>query len=981
MRLAHLNSQTIAGVFGPADTIGWRLWYYRNLIGDFNADGTTDIAVVSNVLLEQFGTLPATDPRTFLTVISLTPGGAVDTTAQYAPTISIPGWSRRTYATDLNADGRADFVFIQNREDGRTTSGTGAAFAMGHPNTVMLSQPGGGYDTRTFSGDYWSHLGAIGDIDNDGNADLIEGYFRDAAGTGGIIHWEFDQAAGNFAQQRTLAGIQASSAHLTGEWLVANKAYPYVADIVAVNLATGTTETLLSRAPDFVTRTIPLWNGNVATMSLRQEGTDLFLENGIGEALPMARNGQAGWLGIQDDRDVYALEPDGITYRVFNQQDFHVYDVENRRIVQTMAGQRAPAGPTYTNSYSVVDLNGDGLDDVLFPTHKIYWSLPDGTLFRSGFSLGARSGDAEFATLLSNESFVSIAAHRQGNNLVLVSMTEPTFGSVATGTYTPNYALQSLGLDGFAGDYGVVSSVPSTFPILEVVQHEAAKAGLTLASLTAAHGVFARATDGTHHAVNVAVDGTLSFTAGGAGDDTLVAAPATQVLVGGAGTDTATFPGTRLEYRIGARDGIILLARPGETHTLLDIEHIAFADAPAISRDDLVRDADPLFAVSRGSAAFLMLPDLYNGPVPAIFFSYTGTGVGEVVGGTFRRDFIDLLGGDDTAHGSGGNDTIDGGAGNDTIDYSRGARPDDTFAVAVNLATGSTIHGRHAFDEQYFQNPIDTLLNFENVIGTAFADSLTGDGADNLLTGGPGNDFLDGAGGTDTAVFSGARESYRIGIAGNWIGVAGPDGTDTLKDIELLQFGASAPITAESLRGQPGTHELMSFITSGQLTYALPLAYAGPLDLKYLYPGTDNDDVVAGTSHNDFMNLAGGNDAAQMGAGDDIVDGGGGNNFLTGGPGRDSFFLDGRFLVPVWSCITDWEDGEALTLWGWTAGVSKAAWSESDGLPGYLGATMFADIDGNGRVETAVTWTGRTLASIPAAKEMTVSGIGVLHFE
>jgi len=128
------------------------------------------------------------------------------------------------------------------------------------------------------------------------------------------------------------------------------------------------------------------------------------------------------------------------------------------------------------------------------------------------------------------------------------------------------------------------------------------------------------------------------------------------------------------------------------------------------------------------------------------------------------------------------------------------------------------------------------------------------------------------------------------------------------------------------------------------------------------------------------MNLAGGNDAAQMGAGDDIVDGGGGNNFLSGGAGRDTFFLDGRFHVPVWSCITDWEVGEALTLWGWTPGVSTAAWSESDGLPGYLGATMFADIDGNGLVVTAVTWTGRAIADLPKCIEIQVSGIGVLYF-
>ena len=234
--------------------------------------------------------------------------------------------------------------------------------------------------------------------------------------------------------------------------------------------------------------------------------------------------------------------------------------------------------------------------------------------------------------------------------------------------------------------------------------------------------------------------------------------------------------------------------------------------------------------------------------------------------------------------------------------------------------------------------------------------------------------------GADIVIFAAARENYRVGIAGEWVSVRGPDGNDTLRDVELLQFGASAPITVDSLRGQPGTHEMMSFLTSGELVFALPLDYVGPLELKYVYPGTDNDDVVADTPVNDFMNLAGGNDAAQMGAGNNIVDGGGGNNFLTGGPGRDTFFLDGRFHVPVWSCITDWEVGEALTLWGWTAGVSKTAWSDSDGLPGYLGATMFADIDGDGLVETAVTWAGIARAGLPIGREMEVSGIGVLYF-
>ena len=238
--------------------------------------------------------------------------------------------------------------------------------------------------------------------------------------------------------------------------------------------------------------------------------------------------------------------------------------------------------------------------------------------------------------------------------------------------------------------------------------------------------------------------------------------------------------------------------------------------------------------------------------------------------------------------------------------------------------------------------------------------------------------------GSDLVRFSAGRAAYRVGVLDNEVRVEGPDGRDELVDVEWVKFGAEAAITLETLRGEPETDELMRFLTTGpggaQVVFALPLPYVGPLALDYVYPGTDLDDVMAGTSHNEFVNLAGGNDAAQMGAGDDVVDGGGGNNFLTGGAGRDAFFLDGRFAVPVWSCITDWEVGETLTLWGWTPGVSVGAWAENDGLEGYKGATFFADIDGSGQVETAITWAGRGVAELPAPVAMEVSGIGVLQF-
>jgi hypothetical protein len=92
------------------------------------------------------------------------------------------------------------------------------------------------------------------------------------------------------------------------------------------------------------------------------------------------------------------------------------------------------------------------------------------------------------------------------------------------------------------------------------------------------------------------------------------------------------------------------------------------------------------------------------------------------------------------------------------------------------------------------------------------------------------------------------------------------------------------------------------------------------------------------------------------------------------------YFIDGRFFVPVWSCVTDWEVGEQLAIWGWQEGVSSYSWGENDGLAGYLGATFYGDFDGNGLVETAVTVTGRSVAEIPAANTLVVSGLGLLTF-
>lgn len=79
--------------------------------------------------------------------------------------------------------------------------------------------------------------------------------------------------------------------------------------------------------------------------------------------------------------------------------------------------------------------------------------------------------------------------------------------------------------------------------------------------------------------------------------------------------------------------------------------------------------------------------------------------------------------------------------------------------------------------------------------GNGQDQSLYGFGGDDTLDGGGGNDILSGGDGYDTAIFSNSKESFRLEQSGDTIIVvdrSGADGTDTLFDIEAIQFTASS---------------------------------------------------------------------------------------------------------------------------------------------------------------------------------------------
>ena len=152
--------------------------------------------------------------------------------------------------------------------------------------------------------------------------------------------------------------------------------------------------------------------------------------------------------------------------------------------------------------------------------------------------------------------------------------------------------------------------------------------------------------------------------------------------------------------------------------------------------------------------------------------------------------------------------------------------------------------------------------------------------------------------------------------------------------------------------------------------YTGPATGAGGEPLAYQYIGDGADEVLIGTGSNDFINVTGGTDAVDAGAGNDVIDGGTGSNFLTGGEGTDIFFVDGRGGQTTWSTITDWEEGEQLSVWGWTPGTSQIVFWMQAGAPGYEGLTMHADLNGDAVIDTSVTFTGIVSQSeLPAPLE------------
>lgn len=212
-----------------------------------------------------------------------------------------------------------------------------------------------------------------------------------------------------------------------------------------------------------------------------------------------------------------------------------------------------------------------------------------------------------------------------------------------------------------------------------------------------------------------------------------------------------------------------------------------------------------------------------------------GTSASETLNGTAGSDIISGLGGSDVIHAGGGDDiviaapgrsVVDGGDGFDTVSFGNADN-----GVKVNLGTT---------DYQKINSTIKlSLSSIERVIGSSYADTLTG---------GNGNDSLSGMGGDDKFIFSGGHDV-----------IDGGDGTDTMTFAD-----ASAGVTI-----------------SLKIATAQSFAAGSSVQLNSI-------ENLTGSSFADNLVAANSGSVLSGGAGDDTLVGGAGNDQLIGGTGENT---------------------------------------------------------------------------------------------
>src|SRR5450830_43849 len=310
---------------------------------------------------------------------------------------------------------------------------------------------------------------------------------------------------------------------------------------------------------------------------------------------------------------------------------------------------------------------------------------------------------------------------------------------------------------------------------------------------------------------------------GGSGDDTFIASAAANNFDGGGGSDTVSFAASTVAVTVDLSTGAAGVGGLADGDTFTNIENVIGGSAgdtltaANVGKTVLTGGGggDTLKGTAANHANTYASYSTSGGAVTVDLNFTDGTGTS---GNDATGDKLSLI---DNLTGSAFNDTFvannvanifDGGAGLDTVSYAR-----SNAGVTVNLSSGAAGLGGYAAG--------DTYANMENIIGSAFADVLTGANAGvTVLTGLAGGDTLFGTAANHAntyASYAGSASGVTVDL--NYTDGTGTSGGDAAGDkLSLIDnlIGSSFSDTfvanniANSFDGGAGGSDTVSYLAS-----------------------------------------------------------------------------------------------------------------------------------------------------------------------
>ena len=327
-------------------------------------------------------------------------------------------------------------------------------------------------------------------------------------------------------------------------------------------------------------------------------------------------------------------------------------------------------------------------------------------------------------------------------------------------------------------------------------------------------------------------------------DDILTGDANNNVLHGGAGADTLNGLAGSDWASYEFFDGVNGNASGGLTASFLgDIPGLVTIDGDAFG-DTYGNIVDGFIENLRGSqGSDILIGDTQNNIIEGLNgfdFLAGDAGSDDLRGG----EGDDTLLGDASALNASSNaDILNGGNGSDTATYQFAAATSGVVGLTVSLASPGANTGEALGD---------TYISIENIIGSAFNDTLTGDASDNVLEGGGGADAMNGGGN---------------GIGGDWASYQNSQ-TGLVACLDATQEPGGPPISGDAVGD----------------TFASIENLRGSNLLDSLF-GDAQANIIEGLDGDDYLNGRAGTDELRGGQGDDVLEGGDGADALFGGDG------------------------------------------------------------------------------------------------